>query len=141
MRGTNKDLIESGITPDSSIVYQCPNNEVGKTHLEIGFEGAKALMDRQDPPNAIMTSIDIMAVGAIKYLKSAGYRIPQDVSVIGFDDIALATIVEPNLTTIAQPTRRIGEEAAKIIMAMLNDEEKVNKQIMFEPEFIIREST
>ena len=139
--GYKQGLIESGITPDSNIVYQCPNNEVGKTHLEIGFEGAKALMDRQDPPNAIMTSVDIMAVGAIKYLKSAGYRIPQDVSVIGFDDIALATIVEPNLTTIAQPTRRIGEEAAKIIMAMLNDEEKVNKQIMFEPEFIIREST
>ena len=139
--GYKQGLIESGITPDSNIVYQCPNNEVGKTHLEIGFEGAKALMNRQDPPNAIMTSIDIMAVGAIKYLKRAGYRIPQDVSVIGFDDIALATIVEPNLTTIAQPTRKIGEEAAKIIMAMLNDEETVNKQIMFEPEFIIREST
>ena len=67
--GYKQGLIESGITPDSNIVYQCPNNEVEKLSSEIGFEGAKALMDRQDPPNAIMTSVDIMAVGAIKYLK------------------------------------------------------------------------
>lgn len=139
--GYKQGLIESGIEPDKDIVYQCPNNEVGKTHLQIGYEGAKALMDRDNPPDAIMTSVDIMAVGAIKYLKQAGYKIPQDLSIIGFDNIALATIVEPNLTTIAQPTRKIGEEAAKILIAKINEEENIQDQIMFEPEFIIRQST
>jgi LacI family transcriptional regulator len=139
--GYKQGLIESGITPDGDIVYQCPNNEVGKTHLEIGYEGAMALMDKENPPDAIMTAVDIMAVGAIKYLNQAGYKIPQDVSVIGFDNIALATVVEPNLTTIAQPTSLIGEEAAKIIIAKINSEENIKEQIMFEPEFIIRQST
>ncbi len=88
-----------------------------------------------------MTSTDIMAVGAIKYLNSAGYKIPQDVSVIGFDNIALATIVEPSLTTIAQPTRKIGEVAARILLAKINGEKGIVDQIIFEPEFIIREST
>ena len=138
--GYKQGLIESGIEPDGDIVYQCPNNEVGKTHYEIGYEGAKALMGKDNPPDAIMTSVDIMAVGAIRYLKTAGYRIPEDVSVIGFDDIALATIVEPNLTTIAQPTKRIGEEAAKILIAKINGEEHVEEQIIFEPEFIERDS-
>jgi DNA-binding LacI/PurR family transcriptional regulator len=139
--GYKQGLIECGIEPDGDIVYQCPNNEVGKTHLEIGYEGAQALMSKSSPPDAIMTSVDIMAVGAIKYLKKAGYHVPHDVAVLGFDDIALATVIEPNLTTIAQPTRRIGEEAAKILIAKINEEENVKDQIMFEPEFIIRQST
>ena len=140
-KGYKQGLIESGIEPDGDIVYQCPDNEVGKTHLEVGFEGANALMNKPNPPDAIMTSTDIMAVGAIKYLNGAGYKIPRDVSVIGFDNIALATIVEPNLTTISQPTRKIGEEAAKILLAKINGDEDVKDQLMFEPELIIREST
>ena len=98
-------------------------------------------MNKPNPPDAIMTSTDIMAVGAIKYLNGAGYKIPRDVSVIGFDNIALATIVEPNLTTISQPTRKIGEEAAMILLAKINGDEDVKDQLMFEPELIIREST
>lgn len=139
--GYKQGLVESDITPDGNIVYQCPKNEVGKTHIEIGFEGAMALMSKSDPPDAIMTSTDVMAVGAISFLKQAGYRIPQDVSVIGFDNIALATIIEPKLTTIAQPTYKIGVEAAKILLAKINGDEKVQDKIIFEPEFIIREST
>lgn len=138
--GYKQGLVESGITPDGGIVYQCPDNEIGKTHLEVGYEGAMALMKSQNPPDALMTSTDIMAVGAIKYLKQAGYRIPQDVSVIGFDNIALASIVEPSLTTIAQPTYKIGEEAAKILIAKINGDEKVEDRIIFEAEFIIRGS-
>jgi LacI family transcriptional regulator len=138
--GYKEGLVESGITPDKEIVYQCPDNEVGKTHLQIGYEGAQFLMDRQNPPDAIMTSTDVMAVGAIKYLNRSGYSIPRDVSVIGFDNIPLATIVQPTLTTIAQPTRKIGEEAAKILLAKINGDE-IADQIMFEPELIIREST
>lgn len=139
--GYKQGLIECGLEPDPEIVYQCPDGEVGKTHLEIGYEGAEALMAKEHPPDAIMTSVDIMAVGAIKYLKLAGYHVPNDVAVFGFDNIALATVIEPNLTTIAQPTRKIGEEAAKILIAKINGDENIKDQIMFEPEFIIRQST
>lgn len=139
--GYKQGLIESGIEPDGDLVYQCPNDEVGKTHLQIGYEGAQALMERDNPPDAIMCIVDIMAVGAIQYLKQAGYRVPQDVSVIGFDNIVLSTIIEPNLTTIAQPTKLIGEEAAKILFAKINGEENISDKIMIEPEFIIRQST
>lgn len=139
--GYKQGLIESGIEPDGSIVYQCPDNEVGKTHLDVGYEGAMALMNKPNPPDAIMTSTDIMAVGAIKYLNSAGYKIPKDVSVIGFDDIALSTIVEPSLTTISQPTQKIGEVAARLLLAKINGENDIEDQITFKPEFIVREST
>lgn len=139
--GYKQGLISGGIEPDGDIVYQCPDDEMGKTHMEIGYEGAQALMGKDNPPDAIMCAVDIMAVGAIKYLKQAGYKIPEDVSVVGFDDIALATIIEPHLTTIAQPTRQIGEEAAKILIAKINGNENINDKIMIEPEFVIREST
>ncbi|MBN1624139.1 MAG: LacI family DNA-binding transcriptional regulator [Clostridia bacterium] len=139
--GYKQGLIESGIEPDEELVYQCPDNEVGKTHLDVGFEGALFLMNKPNPPDAIMTSTDIMAVGAIKYLNGAGYKIPGDVSVVGFDDIALATIVEPSLTTISQPTRKIGEVAARILLAKINGENDIEDQIIFEPEFIVRGST
>ena len=140
-KGYKQGLIEAGIEPDAALVYQCPDNEVGKTHIEVGFEGAQTLMSKANPPDAIMTSTDIMAVGAIKYLNSAGYRIPEDVSVIGFDNIALSTVVEPNLTTIAQPTQKIGEMAAELLLAKINGDNEMDDQIVFKPELIIREST
>lgn len=139
--GYKQGLIESGIKPDGDIVYQCPQNEVGKTHIEIGYEGALALMTQPNPPDAIMTAVDIMAIGVIKYLKEAGFRIPQDVSVLGFDNIALSTIVEPSLTTIAQPTMVMGEEAANILFAKIDGDNNVKDQIVFQPELIIRQST
>jgi len=139
--GYKQGLVECGIEPDGDIVYQCPNDEVGKTHQEIGYEGAQALMSKDNPPDAIMTIVDIMAVGAIQYLKQAGYKVPKDVGVVGFDNLGLSTIIEPNLTTIAQPTERIGEEAAKILIAKINGDDTVDDKIMFEPEFIIRQST
>lgn len=139
--GYKQGLIEAGIDPDGDIVYQCPQGEEGKTHFEIGFEGARALMEKDNPPNAIMTSVDTMAVGAIDYLKQAGYKIPEDVSVIGFDNVVLSRVIEPKLTTIAQPTCKIGKEAAKILIAKISGDKNVNDKIVFEPEFIIRQST
>ncbi len=139
--GYKQGLIEAGIDPDDSIVYQCPFGEQGKTHLEIGFEGAQALMGKTNPPDAIMTSVDTMAVGAIDYLKQAGYKIPADVSVIGFDDIVLSRVVEPKLTTIAQPICQLGKEAAKILIAKIEGNKNIKDKIVFDPEFIIRQST
>jgi len=139
--GYKQGLIDAGIEPDKALVYQCTNDDINKAHLQIGYEGAEALMKLDNPPDAIMCIVDIMAVGAINYLKKAGYRIPEDVSVIGFDNITLSTIIEPNLTTIAQPTYQIGEEAAKILMSKINGEEIIEDRIVFEPDFIIRQST
>ena len=109
--------------------------------MEIGKEGAEYFMSLKNPPDAIVATVDIMAIGVIKFLNANGYKIPDDISVIGYDNISLSTIIEPSLTTIAQPTRKIGQEAARIIIDKINGVTDCNDQIIFEPEFIIREST
>lgn len=139
--GYKQAILESSLEFDNNLVYQCHDNHLGKDHLEIGKEGAEYFMSLDNPPDAIVATVDIMAVGVIKYLNANGYKIPNDVSVIGYDNISLSTIIEPSLTTIAQPTRKIGQEAARILIDKINGVKNCTDQIIFEPEFIIREST
>lgn len=133
--GYRQALMDYGINFDPSLVY------TGNFHMKSGFEGAKYLMSINNPPDAIMAASDAMAIGAIKYLKYAGFSIPGDVNVVGFDNIFLSTLVEPALTTISQPIKELGREAVKILIDKINNPEMENKQIKLEGELIIRRST
>ncbi len=139
--GFERAMIESDLSFDPQLVYQDRLDQPGKSHLEIGYEGAEYFMNLSNPPDAIIATVDIMAIGVIKYLNGHQYKIPEDVSVIGYDNISLGTIIEPSLTTIAQPTLKIGQEAARILIDRINGDFTTPYQILFEPEFIIREST
>ena len=117
------------------------NDEIHKSNIEIGIEGAKVVMSMQNPPDAIIASIDTIAVGAIRYLIDNGYKVPEEVKVVGYDNVELSWLTRPTLTTLAQPIQKIGSEAAKILLHKINVDNSYNKQIVFEPELIIREST
>lgn len=91
----------------------------------------------------MFTFNDLSAVGAIHALREAGFRVPEDVSVVGFDDIQSATFQNPPLTTVRQPLREMGLIAAKTLLQRITAPAKASypKEIVVEPELIVRAST
>ena len=108
---------------------------------ELGYPGAKALLARKQPFTALFAYNDISAIGAIQAFHEAGLRVPEDVSVVGFDDIPLAVIFKPELTTICQPLLRMGQIAAKTIIDQIEKTAEYTPEIMVEPELIRRASS
>ena len=90
---------------------------------------------------ALLAFNDMSAIGAIRAFSDAGYRIPQDVSVVGFDDVLAAAYMIPRLTTVRQPLRKMGEEAAVSLMERIANSQTRPRDILVEPELIVREST
>jgi LacI family transcriptional regulator len=108
---------------------------------EVGFPVTKALLARKEPFTALFAYNDISAIGAIWALREAGLRVPQDVSVVGFDDIPGAAFANPGLTTVRQPLQRMGEIAAQTLVNQIEEREDWVPEIAIEPEFVVRDST
>ncbi len=109
---------------------------------ELGYPVVRDLLATGRHFTAIFCFNDIAAIGAIRAIKDAGLRCPEDISVVGFDDIASAAYHTPSLTTIRQPLRRMGEMAAQQLLKRIqNPNEAFPDTIMFEPELMQREST
>lgn len=107
----------------------------------LGYPFTKRLLARQKPFTAIFSYNDISAIGAIRALEEHGLRVPQDVSVLGFDDIPGAEFHKPSLTTVRQPLNRMGEVAAEALLNRVEGRKEYPSDIAIEPELIIREST
>lgn len=88
----------------------------GDFSLESGYHAMQGLLALEEVPTAVFCANDEMAMGAIRAAKESGRRVPQDLSVVGFDDIRFAEYVDPPLTTIRQPQREIGETAMRLIL-------------------------
>lgn len=93
----------------------------GDFQHEGGFAAAQALMALPTPPTAIFACNDLMAVGAIAAVQSSGRRVPDDVSVVGYDDISLASYTNPRLTTIHQPAQEVGQLAVERLLQRINN--------------------
>lgn len=108
-------------------------------NLEEAAKAMAALMVRDDPPTAVICGNDVLAAGAIMHAKSLGLRVPDNVSVVGFDDIDLAAVTEPTLTTVHVPHRRMGQAAAELLLAIGRGDAGLTS-IEFQPELVIRQS-
>jgi LacI family transcriptional regulator len=109
---------------------------------ELGYPVVRDLLASRRDFTAIFCFNDIAAIGAIRAIVDAGLRCPQDISVVGFDDITSAAYHTPSLTTIRQPLRRMGEMAAQLLLKRIqNPKEAYPDTVMFEPELMVREST
>jgi len=108
---------------------------------EVGFPVTKELLARKEPFTALFAYNDISAIGAIWALREAGLRVPQDVSVVGFDDVPGAAFANPGLTTVRQPLLRMGEIAAQTLVSQIEEREEYVPEIAIEPEFVVRDST
>jgi DNA-binding LacI/PurR family transcriptional regulator len=107
----------------------------------LGYPFAKQLLARRKPFTALFAYNDISAIGAIRALQEQGLRVPQDVSVMGFDDIPGAAFHTPSLTSVRQPLNRMGEVAAQSLLERIEGKKEYPSEIAIEPELVVREST
>jgi DNA-binding LacI/PurR family transcriptional regulator len=108
---------------------------------ELGYPHAKQLLSRGAPFTALFAYNDSLAIGAIRAIHEAGLRVPEDVSVVGFDDILSAAYCIPALTTVRQPLEKMGEIAARTLLDRIDNPNSYLAEIAIEPEFVVRKST
>jgi LacI family transcriptional regulator len=134
LKGYKKALKESNIKFNENLVIQ------GEYSFEWGYEVVRNLGKINF--TAICAANDLIAIGAMKALKERDIKIPQDISVVGFDDIQTSNIIEPQLTTIKQNSYDMGYESASILINNLENKEINNiEKMIFKPELVIRSST
>lgn len=107
--------------------------------LEAGQAGATKLIDRG--ATAIVCASDPLALGAIRAARRRGLTVPEDLSVVGFDDSALMSCTEPPLTTVRQPIEAMGRAAVELLMAQIAGTSDAGDELLFEPELVLRGST
>jgi DNA-binding LacI/PurR family transcriptional regulator len=129
---------ELGIPIREELVVQLQGDD---STPQLGYPFAKELLARKRPFTALFAYNDISAIGSIRAFQEAGLRVPEDVSVVGFDDIRIALHNNPSLTTVRQPLQKMGEIAARTLLDRIEEHEDWVPEIAIEPEFIVRNST
>lgn len=110
--------------------------------MQGGYEYGLSLLEMgKNRPTAVFASNDLMAIGIMEAFKKNGLSVPEGLSIIGFDDIPIASTVGINLTTIRHPYNEIGEKAVELILTKINRKDEQNKKVIFSPKLIIRGST
>jgi len=133
--GYRQALEESGIPVDEALIVK------GKFQYESGYRAARQLLSMDDAPTAIFACNDLMAVGAIRAALELGRQVPADLSIVGFDDVRLASFVNPPLTTIAQPKYEMGVVAATMLLERIRDPDIPPRQRVLDTSFLLRQST
>jgi LacI family transcriptional regulator len=113
----------------------------GDFYTETGYAAMQRLLELPEPPTAVFAASDLMAVGAIRAIEDSGRRCPDDISVVGFDDIQLAELISPPLTTIRQDKRGLGSTAAQSLVEMIEDAEAPPPVRTLPVELVVRAST
>ena len=111
------------------------------TSPELGYPVVQELLRKKQKFSAIVSFNDVAAIGAIRALRDANLKVPEDVSVMGFDDISVAAYHTPRLTTIRQPLRDMGETAARILLQRMQGSKDYPEEFAIAPELIVRETT
>lgn len=127
-----------GVKIDPNLTVQLDSEDATPM---LGYPFVKQLLARKIPFTALFAYNDISAIGAIRALQEEGLRVPQDVSVMGFDDIPGAAFYTPSLSTVRQPLNRMGEVAAQSLLERIEGKKEYPTDIAIEPELVVREST
>jgi len=128
--------LEIPIEPDLTVQI-----ESSESSPLLGYPYGKQLLSRQKKFTALFAYNDISAIGVIRAFKEAGIRVPEDISVVGFDDIESAAFNSPPLTTVRQPLREMGEAAAEILLRKIESQDEVAKEIAVQPVLVERQSS
>jgi LacI family transcriptional regulator len=134
-RGYYSGLAGAGIAPDPELEVEA-NFEVGG-----GADAAAQLLELADPPTAIFAFNDNMAIGAMQTARARGVRVPDELSIVGFDDLEEAGIVTPALTTIRQPLAEMGRIAVSLLLRLLDNQPLEALHVELATRLIVREST
>ncbi len=130
--GYKQALAEHGIQIDKNLMAE------GNFTEESGYQAAKQILPFK--PDAIFAASDSMAIGAIQAIKEAGLSIPQDIAIVGYDDLAPARYANPQLTTIRQPVLRFGAAVFKILLEIIDGKTNEPQNTILDVELVIRES-
>jgi LacI family transcriptional regulator len=133
--GYRAALESAGITLDDTLVVQ------GDFMHESGFTGCDALLALPHPPTAVFASSDTMALGAYEAVRRRGLRVPDDLSIVGFDDLPEARWSSPPLTTIRQPLAEMGVLAARTVLRLARGERIDTPRVELATELVVRDST
>jgi DNA-binding LacI/PurR family transcriptional regulator len=133
--GYVRALREAGIALDESLISHVPGFD-----MDCGELGAHQLMSLDKPPRAVFTIADTLALGVLKALKNLGLRVPEQVALASLNDISVAGLVDPGLTTVALPARQIGLEAMKMIKDLIEGKRPESGKIILPTQLVIRES-
>jgi LacI family transcriptional regulator, galactose operon repressor len=134
-----------GLDIDSSLVLDLPESSDPLSSFEAGYQLTEELVHRKRPFTALMAFDDMTALGAIRALSKAGIKVPEQCSVIGFDDIAHSSLLTPALTTIRQPMPEMGKMAVSIVaegITAIQEKQKIpamHRKLL--PELVVRDST
>lgn len=132
-RGYNDALVDHNLPLDGSLV------RTAAFLPETGREAMEELLNLPERPTAVFVASDVVALGAMGAIRAAGLRIPDDIAVVGFDDIFLAAHSTPPLTTVRVPAYGLGWTSADVLISLIEDEDEVSS-ILLETELVIRES-
>jgi LacI family transcriptional regulator len=127
-----------GLVIDRALVVQLDRD---LTSPELGYPVVEQLLAAGKRFTALFSFNDVAAIGAIRALRDAKLRVPEDVSVMGFDDIRAAAFITPSLTTIRQPLEDMGRMAARIVLSRIRNQQEYGDQVAVEPALMAREST
>jgi DNA-binding LacI/PurR family transcriptional regulator len=134
--GYKKALADNNIAFDPKLIMPAHTFS-----YEEGKDAMDSYLDQGLKPDAILSAAgDMAAIGAIEQAATRGVKVPDDISVVGFDDLFLSRFVRPSLTTVRQPIKQMGREVFDTVIAAIEGKLKEDRDIVFDPELIIRES-
>jgi LacI family transcriptional regulator/LacI family xylobiose transport system transcriptional regulator len=133
--GHRAALDAAGVPADPALV------RAGEFHTEVGLRGARELLRLPEPPTAVFACNDSQALGVYRAAAEAGLRVPEDLSVVGFDDLYPAQWVAPTLTTVRQPLARMAAAAAGMVVTLAEGRPLPQRRVELATELVVREST
>lgn len=136
VRGFRFALFEAGKTLDDERIVACQST------IKDGKRATTMLLRGPNPPTAIFCCNDMLAIGALQAARECGVRVPEQLSIIGFDNTILSTVTNPTLTTIDQPTDEMAKLAFGLLLSSPDEgSDDIKQRIVMEPKLIVREST
>lgn len=134
-KGYQRALNASNLDHDPALIIETP-----VFTLESGYQSAIQMFALKRPPTAIFVSGDLLAAGAIRAIKGSGRRVPDDIAIVSKDNIELAALIDPPLTTVASPTYQMGVEAMNMLIRLIAGKRLDKKRIVMPTELIVRKS-
>jgi LacI family transcriptional regulator len=130
--GYLKALADHGLSIDKSLIVEGDFSEAS------GYHGMELLMPAG--PDAVFAASDLMAMGAMRFVRDSGLRVPDDIAFVGFDDLPQSSLAEPPLTTVHQPITQFGVKAVEILIDLIENGAKPTQQVIMDTELVIRAS-
>lgn len=137
LEGYRHALSEEGIPDREELILVAPNT------VEGGYIAAKKLIDMEKRPRAIFASSDLLAFGVIDAMKDFGLKVPEEIAVMGFDNIRMSNLIEPKLTTVEKPMHKMGVLGARLLFDLMDskeEEDSANREILLQSKLKIRKS-